>query len=263
MKQIIQSVIIMFMLSSSVIVYAQSISTTDEMKLRANDLADKSSSVEIPEHIRKHAEEAYDMIYNGKTGQMVDKYKNAMTYDPETGIVKFINNPSGSSKTDKKVGMAKNGIFKNNERIYVFISSSIPKPVLDNYKSYIKSKGIGDTTAFVIRGCLPQGGGFNGCKDFVPTMQFARDMIIEDNKTGVTGLVIDPVLFKTYGVTNVPQIVYAKDVNRRVDLGSEGDFGRLDNTPVWWKSVGDWSMDYHLKELQKLSGEEKLKQLYE
>lgn len=94
-------------------------------------------------------------------------------------------------------------------------------------------------------------------------MRFAREMIIEDNKTGVTGLLVDPVLFKTYGVTNVPQIVYAKDVNRRVDLGSEGDFSRLDNTPVWWKSVGDWSLDYHLRELQKLSCEEKLKQLCE
>uniref|UniRef100_UPI001F56F232 TrbC family F-type conjugative pilus assembly protein n=1 Tax=Mucispirillum schaedleri TaxID=248039 RepID=UPI001F56F232 len=79
---------------------------------------------------------------------------------------------------------------------------------------------------------------------------------------GVTGLLIDPVLFKTYSVTNVPQVVYAKEVNRRVDLGSEGDFSRLETTPQWWKSVGDWSLEYHLRELYNLSKEEKLKQIY-
>ena len=61
----------------------------------------------------------------------------------------------------------------------------------------------------------------------------------------------------------MPQVVYAKEVNRRVDLGSEGDFSRLDNEPKWWKSLGDWSMDYHLRELYNLSKEEKLKQIYE
>lgn len=244
-------------------IYAQSIDTNQEMMQRAKNISDKNKNMEIPEHIRKSAEAAFDTIFNGEVSNQIDKYKNAMTFDAETGIIKFSNKPSTINKTDNNMQMAKNGIFKNNERIYIFISSSIPKAVLDNYKAYIKSKGIGDTTSFVIRGCLPQGGGFNGCKDFVPTMQFARDMIIEDNKTGITGLLIDPVLFKTYGVTTVPQVVYAKNVNRRVDLGSEGDFSRLESTPQWWKSVGDWTLEYHLNELYNLSKEEKLKQLYE
>lgn len=244
-------------------IYAQSIDTNQEMMQRAKNISEKNKNMEIPEHIRKSAEAAFDTIFNSEVSNQIDKYKNAITFDAETGIIKFSNKPSTINKTDNNMQMAKNGIFKNNERIYIFISSSIPKAVLDNYKAYIKSKGIGDTTSFVIRGCLPQGGGFNGCKDFVPTMQFARDMIIEDNKTGVTGLLIDPVLFKTYGVTTVPQVVYAKNVNRRVDLGSEGDFSRLESTPQWWKSVGDWSLEYHLNELYNLSKEEKLKQLYE
>ncbi len=243
-------------------IYAQSIDTNQEMMQRAKNISDKSKSMEIPEHIRKSAEAAFDTIFNGEVSNQVDKYKNQMTFDPETGIIKFSNNVI-DNKSTTEIKTAKNGIFQTDERIYIFISSSIPKAVLDNYKAYIKFKGIGDTTSFVIRGCLPQGGGFNGCKDFLPTMQFARDMIIEDNKTGVTGLLIDPVLFKTYDVTNVPQVVYAKNVNRRVDLGSEGDFSRLESTPQWWKSVGDWSLEYHLNELYNLSKEEKLKQLYE
>ena len=243
-------------------IYAQSIDTNQEMMQRAKNISDKSKSMEIPEHIRKSAEAAFDTIFNGEVSNQVDKYKNQMTFDPETGIIKFSNNVI-DNKSTTEIKTAKNGIFQTDERIYIFISSSIPKSVLDNYKAYIKFKGIGDTTSFVIRGCLPQGGGFNGCKDFKPTMQFARDMIIEDNKTGVTGLLIDPVLFKTYGVTTVPQVVYAKNVNRRVDLGSEGDFSRLETTPQWWKSVGDWSLEYHLNELYDLSKEEKLKQLYE
>lgn len=243
-------------------IYAQSIDTNQEMMQRAKNISEKNKNMEIPEHIRKSAEAAFDTIFNGEVSKQVDKYKNQMTFDPETGIIKFSNNVI-DNKSTTEIKTAKNGIFQTDERIYIFISSSIPKSVLDNYKAYIKSKGIGDTTSFVIRGCLPQGGGFNGCKDFLPTMQFARDMIIEDNKTGVTGLLIDPVLFKTYGVTTVPQVVYAKNVNRRVDLGSEGDFSRLESTPQWWKSVGDWSLAYHLKELHNLSKEDKLQQLYE
>lgn len=247
---------------------AQTIDTNMEMQERARAIKEKSQAMttEMPEHIRKSAEAAFDTIFNGKVSEQVEAYKNSMTFDPETGIVKFDSKAASNIKSNLNddINMAKNGIFKSDERIYIFISSSIPKEILNNYKNYIQAKKIGDTVSFVIRGCLPQGGGFNGCKDFKPTIEFARSMIIsDDNKTSVSGLLIDPVLFNTYGVTNVPQVVYAKNVNRRVDLGSEGDFSRLESTPQWWKSVGDWSMDYHLRELYDLSKEDKLKQLYD
>lgn len=249
-------------------VSAQTIDTNMEMQARARAASEKSQSIatDMSEDMRKRAEAAFDTIFNGKVSKQVEAYKNRMTFDPETGIVKFNSNAvrNINNNTKEEVDIEKNGIFNKDERIYVFISSSIPKEILNNYKNYIQSRGIGDTVSFVIRGCLPEGGGFNGCKDFRPTIEFARSMIIaDDNKTSVSGLLIDPVLFKTYGVTTVPQVVYAKNVNRRVDLGSEGDFSRLENTPQWWKSVGDWSMDYHFRELHNLSKEDKLKRLYD
>ena len=103
---------------------AQSIDTNQEMMQRAKNISDKSKSMEIPEHIRKSAESAFDTIFNGEVSNQIDKYKNMMTFDQETGIIKFSNNPSNDNKTDDKMQMAKNGIFKNNERLYIFISSS-------------------------------------------------------------------------------------------------------------------------------------------
>ena len=110
--------------------YAQSIDTNQEMMQHAKNILDKSKSMEIPEHIKKSAESAFDTIFNGEVSNQIDKYKNTMTFDPETGIIKFSNNPYNNSKTDDKIQIAKNGIFNHQVSLsqYWIIIKHILKP---------------------------------------------------------------------------------------------------------------------------------------
>lgn len=72
---------------------------------------------------------------------------------------------------------------------------------------------------------------------------------------------IDPVLFKKYEVKVVPTFIYANNIVKDVELGSEGNFDLLERTPTFYKSVGDWSLSYHIEELKQLSNSKSLKKI--
>ena len=102
------------------------------------------------------------------------------------------------------------------ERVYVFMSSSVPKEVWEVYMDYALQKKV--PAVFILRGCV------GGCRYVRPTIDFIRDVLGERPLE----VWIDPVKFREYGVKAVPCVA----VEGKEKL-----------------SCGDWSMEYHLKEL--------------
>ena len=236
------------------------------------DLQEHKEFVDNNTKIDKKMRDEINNFYNKDVQVGIEKSKvmsNYMDFDTNTGKITFNEDEYKKHESNKSAyatnnsELADNGIFQKNERVYVFVSSSIPMDVLHRYKDFVRNAKLGSSIKFVIRGCVP-GGGFNGCKDIEPTLKFAHNLMVDviDKKKnkmkGLAELLIDPVLFKTYEVTRVPSIVLATNVNKRLELGSEGDFSRLDNKPTWWKSDGDWSLEYHLHELAQMSKIERL-----
>jgi type-F conjugative transfer system pilin assembly protein TrbC len=138
------------------------------------------------------------------------------------------------------------------ERIYIFISESVPMSTLRAYAADISR--LRDPNIVMVLN------GFVGNKpQFEPTVGFMARVIerdsgcVEDNMGGggcemlEATVMVDPNLFERYRPKVVPAIVFASGVSPALPDVSEGDD---DNSPAaasWWMIYGDASLRYALE----------------
>lgn len=171
----------------------------------------------------------------------LEKWKDSMSYDE--GKVIFNRDKLNITKAEK-------GMLHSDERIYIFISSSIPKETLIQYARAIDASGLGNNIVMVMRGCI------GGCEKIKPTLRFIENILTDGGNIagGMKAQIwIDPLLFRRYGINKAPVFIYAKGVNTQKAELSEGLENNLKSAPSTYKSEGDWSMDYHLKVLYQKS----------
>jgi type-F conjugative transfer system pilin assembly protein TrbC len=180
----------------------------------------------VSEKDLKAAKDAFDN-HTSKALPLMEKYFTSMEV-------------SGDNITFKKtVGADNKSAFSPpvSDRLYIFMSSSVPKGVWRLYGEQVKQTR---NAVFVLRGCV------GGCESFAPTMKFIKS--VNDNNNA--SVHIDPLLFALYGIKDVPAFVYAVNVPV-LAVGSEGNISLLpgNKTPEHKKSIGDWSFDYHMEKL--------------
>jgi len=173
---------------------------------------------------------------------------------------------SGVSRFQKKVhqkgSVRKGGLLHEDERVYVFVSSSIP---LDTVRTYVKdaSRLKSENVIFVLRG------GVKGLRFIRPTVEWIYSAVVRDPECLSSGercrvypvrFQIDPFLFRRFDIKEVPAVVYVRGVIPEVGY-SEG----LPETKMGkaFVSYGDVSFFYHLFVLGKTSGNERLKEFAE
>ncbi len=140
-------------------------------------------------------------------------------------------------------------VLASDERIYIFLSSSVPD---STWRSYIKSvRLIGSGNIFlVLRGCV----GPEGCKKMMPTINYIRRLAFDESMYGSdiskpANIIIDPYLFKYYKIKVVPTLVYARGISV-IHQGSEGFSGNLERkVDDYYKMEGDVSLFYFVNEL--------------
>ena len=137
-------------------------------------------------------------------------------------------------------------VFTPDERIYIFLSSSVPVSVWRNYVKAVRV--IGSRNVYlVLRGCI----GKEGCKKIMPTVSFIKEVSFEgvgvDSSKGAN-IIIDPYLFRFYRVQVVPTIVYARGVSL-INVGSEGYKENLKSDVHYYKIEGDVSLFYFVEKL--------------
>jgi type-F conjugative transfer system pilin assembly protein TrbC len=138
------------------------------------------------------------------------------------------------------------------ERIYVFLSSSIPVDTLRRYTS--AAGALGDRNVrFVMRGFI------GGARYIKPTLSFVKELLLEDpvcdplkNKcrTYNTAVIIDPMLFERYHVTRVPAFVYATVGNLGDPEKSEGLESNI-NIRAFHTVYGDVNFEYVLEAFER------------
>ena len=158
----------------------------------------------------------------------------------------------------------------SHERLYIFMSSSVPLVTWNNYAESLH-KLRDANTAIVLRGCI------GGCTHIRPTLEFIKKIIFPggiedidfskegwqkelDRRTRHIQVLIDPLLFRYYNISEVPCIVYARGVNPLSGL-SEGLSENLQKSPQFWKICGDWKLSYLLERLYEKSGALVLKRM--
>lgn len=150
------------------------------------------------------------------------------------------------------------------ERIYIFISSSVPEATLRAYALDLEK--LGSPNAFlVMRGMV------GGMKEFGPTMKFLSRVLLRDPDCADTTSCpsigaeaqIDPMLFRRFKPESVPAVVFARGV-RPVDPDhSEGDITNFKDMKgeTWWAVYGDAPLSYSLGKMAEASHQKKIEEI--
>jgi type-F conjugative transfer system pilin assembly protein TrbC len=154
------------------------------------------------------------------------------------------------------------GRLAESERVYIFVSSSMPLQTVRNYVASVAR--LGDPRiVMVIRGFV------NGMSRIQPTIRFVADALKKDplcspseSECGMlpANLVVDPLLYRRYAIDRVPAVVFARGVRAENPGLSEGDIKNTDISDSY-SLYGDASLEYILQAIQRESGASSLKEL--
>ncbi|MFZ2948043.1 MAG: type-F conjugative transfer system pilin assembly protein TrbC [Desulfuromonadaceae bacterium] len=160
------------------------------------------------------------------------------------------------------VARERNGKLIESERVYIFVSSSMPLQTVRNYAASVAR--LGDPRiVMVMRGFI------GGMTKIQPSIHFVADALKKDalcspaeSECGMhpANLVVDPLLYRRYAIERVPAVVFAKGVKAENPGLSEGDIKNTDVTDSY-TVYGDASLEYILQVIGRESGTSSLKEL--
>lgn len=154
------------------------------------------------------------------------------------------------------------GRLADSERVYLFISSSMPLQTVRNYAASV-ARLHDPKVIMVTRGFV------DGMTRIQPTIDFVSSVLKDDPSCRLSetecrmrqvSLVVDPLLFSRYGIDRVPAVVYVRGIKSIDAAQSEGD---MKNTNVTgsYTVFGDASLEYVLEMIGRESGVSSLKEL--
>ena len=221
--------------------------------------------IEIPENLHKAQgqKEAGNLLEYYQSEAFRRKYETEIERLKRTVFKDVLDSYYGDSRKGEKSG-ARRGNLPENERIYIFVSSSVPIETLRNYARDLDR--LGDPAVFmVLRGFV------GGMRRVKPTMDFVGKIITEDANCDIAknrcrayrvNIKIDPLLFRKYGITRVPAAVYAPDVLIMDATLSEGMKGNA-KTGDHYTLYGDASLGHILEVFRRETGRRSLVALLE
>lgn len=170
-----------------------------------------------------------------------------------SGILENLARQAGKRDGDADKGTPK-PVLADSERLYVFVSHSVPLETLRTYAAAIHMTRD-PNVVMVLRGMV------GGMKYLRPTAEFVQSILLTDPgcpTSGKTqcdaygaGVLIDPLLFRRYAVTQVPTFVYARDV--KLPAGPSGSEGIPEKASVGahFAIAGDVSLGYAVETLNR------------
>lgn len=154
------------------------------------------------------------------------------------------------------------GKLPESERVYIFISSSMPLQTVRNYSASVAR--LGDPRiVMVMRGFV------GGMTRIQPTIRFVADALKKHHSCSPAegecdmvpvSLVVDPLLYRRYAIDRVPAVVFVRGVKAENPGLSEGDVKNTDITDSY-TVYGDASLEYILQSIGRESGASSLKEL--
>ncbi len=210
-------------------------------RTEAEKIFKKYQSPEYQERISKEYERLKSKVFSKQTSSQA----------PRSGPASGGSNPSGR-------------VLEQKERVYIFISSSVPAETLRAYIADINK--IGDPNiVMVMRGFI------KGIKNIKPTQDYVAALQKKDPQCDQTrekcdmyaaNLMVDPLLFRFYNVSQVPTIIYSSNVTLKDPVQSEGKQGNV-SISDYYALTGDTSLEYALQSFYKETNKNSLKQSLE
>ncbi|MRR07469.1 MAG: hypothetical protein EG828_11110 [Deltaproteobacteria bacterium] len=153
--------------------------------------------------------------------------------------------------------------LQDDERIYIFISSSMPLETIRNYAAAVSRMNDPNKIVLVMRGFI------GGMQKIGPTTSFIADVLKEKASCDLAAgeqcsmvnanVLVDPILFRRYGITQVPATVYAKGV--RVNIPEQSEGNEDVSVGSFWTVYGDAALAFNLEKIRQASGSVSLTRL--
>lgn len=179
-------------------------------------------------------------------GTLFEKQLNQRNPGPAENADADSSQRAGASKGSQPVSQ----YLQPTERIYLFVSSSVPMTTLRNYA--IDLARLADPNiSMVMRGMI------GGMKTVRPTTEFVSRVIVKKADCKIfqerceahqVNFIIDPLLFRKYRITQVPAVVYVPRTNVIERDRSEG---LTEAEGEFYVLYGDASLEYLLETLRR------------
>jgi type-F conjugative transfer system pilin assembly protein TrbC len=177
-------------------------------------------------------------VYKQQKG--INQLLNKTVHNPKWKLQQknLVNNLSSQNNADNKNNLS-------GDRLYFFISSSIPK---NKVRKYIRQLSKYPQSQVLLRGFI------GGAKKIKPTIAYIKSIIRKDEScldatcpNYNVAVNIDPVLFRRYDITQVPALVYVDNISG-ANYCSEGNQSLVNVSGVK-KFTGTAPLKYMLREL--------------
>lgn len=168
---------------------------SDVLKNEAQEIDSKVKSKDFQEKIIEN--ENY-LLYDKKINwqQHLGQYKNRTN----TALEQLKDKGTVSSE------VSSNQFLESNEKLFIVISSSIPKHILKNYFEMLQN--VNTDVTFVLRGTM------GGVKKIKPTLDWMQEVLTKkDNTRYEYNVVIEPRIIDKYKIERLPALLYVKNYN--------------------------------------------------
>ncbi len=184
-----------------------------------------------------------------KRGKEVDSWKGRIKSDSNGN---FYVNKAPTVRQDKTAKFSAKKYLADDERIYVFVSSSLPMKTLTNYAESL-DRLRDPHIVMILRGCV------ESCSKIKPTIQFLKSIInpSEDVKR-MAEFQIDPFLYRHYAIGQVPAIVFARGISTINPELSEGLDSNIQKNAESYVVYGDVSLEYAVEKINVTAGNQRL-----
>lgn len=191
--------------------------------------------------------------YQSNVKKLVDQTINNKAWKfKQAQLIKGLNKELDVDNEDNKKTLS-------GHRLYLFVSSSMPK---DKMRTYARQLQKYPNSKMIMRGFI------GGSKKMQPTMAYIKSVITKDVacsgiqcKTVKTKFDIDPVLFQRYNISKVPALIYVDELSG-ASYCSEGNSDIVNAVGVH-KFVGLAPLKYMIQVLAEKTNLPKLEQLLE
>lgn len=168
---------------------------SDALKNEAQEI---NSKVKSKDFQKKIIENENYLLYDKKINwqQHLGQYKNRTN----TALEQLKDKGTVSSE------ISSNQFLENNEKLFIVISSSIPKHILKNYFEMLQN--VNTDVTFVLRGTI------GGVKKIKPTLDWMQEVLTKkDNTRYEYNVVIEPRIVNKYKIERLPAVLYVKNYN--------------------------------------------------
>jgi type-F conjugative transfer system pilin assembly protein TrbC len=169
-------------------------------QLDKNSMQSEASKINVRKNSKAFQEEVLEneeyLLYDKKINwqQHLGKHKNR-----SNKIIQTL-----KEKGSVSASLSSNQYLDHDEKIFVVISSSIPKHIIQNYFEILQS--VNTDVTFVLRGTI------GGVKKIMPTLNWIKDLLKKQDGTHYEhNVIIDPRVASKYQVERVPAVLYIKD----------------------------------------------------